>query len=435
MAVVPPASVQKQAKREVSQKKKERLALAVSQSRKEKELAKIPSKLAISRQNDVRESSLRAWSKRPKDYVNGHHEQLKIPYVMETVISDYCLMMSESGDPVSSKEVLLIANKFLEELNKDVAEQSLINGEPYVKETLGKYWFQQFELRHPELKNAFVKPVTSARVFSNEYEIFKKWFDTFNRVITDYNIKDDNIYNMDEINVKLSFKSDDWKLIKSTDKDKKYKIDGEDNSDSDYVTLLETISKSGKVLEPLVLFKGHHLHDDWFIPKGTELSDSMIPHWLYHHAPNGFTTESNAVEWLRQIFIPQSNAGPNSEKVVLVLDNHFSHETPEFRLECLKNNIIPLYLPPHGSHLTQPLDQITFQQVRNNYRRNLVEEKSDEYGFKIKKHEFIKSYEFARKQGLKSTLVKRAWEIAGLSSKGCETILQNSKDANRSIVL
>ena len=41
---------------------------------------------------------------------------------------------------------------------------------------------------------------------------------------------------------------------------------------------------------------------------------------------------------------------------MLVLDRHESHVNAEFQQYCKENNIITLCLPPHSSHLTQPLD-------------------------------------------------------------------------------
>ena len=41
---------------------------------------------------------------------------------------------------------------------------------------------------------------------------------------------------------------------------------------------------------------------------------------------------------------------------MLVLNGHESHVNADFEDYCKENNIITLYLPPHSSYLTQPLD-------------------------------------------------------------------------------
>lgn len=41
---------------------------------------------------------------------------------------------------------------------------------------------------------------------------------------------------------------------------------------------------------------------------------------------------------------------------LLILDRHGSHLTPQFDRICAENNIIPLCMPSHPSHILQPLD-------------------------------------------------------------------------------
>jgi hypothetical protein len=41
---------------------------------------------------------------------------------------------------------------------------------------------------------------------------------------------------------------------------------------------------------------------------------------------------------------------------LLILDGHGNHATAEFDQSRSENNIIALYMPPHSSHLLQPLD-------------------------------------------------------------------------------
>ena len=45
---------------------------------------------------------------------------------------------------------------------------------------------------------------------------------------------------------------------------------------------------------------------------------------------------------------------------VLICDGHNSHISGDFIRHCIQCNIILLLLPPHSSHLTQPLDVRVF---------------------------------------------------------------------------
>ncbi|APA10757.1 hypothetical protein sscle_06g055270 [Sclerotinia sclerotiorum 1980 UF-70] len=56
---------------------------------------------------------------------------------------------------------------------------------------------------------------------------------------------------------------------------------------------------------------------------------------------------------------------------MLVLDGHESHKSPAFQEYCKEHNIILLSLPPHSSHLTQPLDIGCFGPLKRSYSRQI----------------------------------------------------------------
>jgi len=52
---------------------------------------------------------------------------------------------------------------------------------------------------------------------------------------------------------------------------------------------------------------------------------------------------------------------------LLIMDGHTSHVSWQFFDYCLEHNIIPLCLPPHSTHLLQPLDVGLFGPLQRNY--------------------------------------------------------------------
>jgi hypothetical protein len=56
---------------------------------------------------------------------------------------------------------------------------------------------------------------------------------------------------------------------------------------------------------------------------------------------------------------------------MIVLDGHESHQSAEFEAFCKENNIITISLPPHSSHLTQPLDVGCFSALKKAYSREI----------------------------------------------------------------
>ena len=56
---------------------------------------------------------------------------------------------------------------------------------------------------------------------------------------------------------------------------------------------------------------------------------------------------------------------------MLVLNGHESYESVEFQDYCKSYNIITLGLPPHSSHLTQPLNVGCFSVLKRMYSRQI----------------------------------------------------------------
>ena len=72
-----------------------------------------------------------------------------------------------------------------------------------------------------------------------------------------------------------------------------------------------------------------------------------------------------ALEWLRRVFIPQTRSGPR----LLIMDGHGSHTTDDFMFLCFQHQIYLLFLPPHTSHVLQPLDLSVFSPLKPAYRK------------------------------------------------------------------
>ena len=117
----------------------------------------------------------------------------------------------------------------------------------------------------------------------------------------------------------------------------------------EWVTTIEYVNSAGWVLPPCIIFKGKVHIEGWF-------QDDALPHdWRIEVSPNGWTSDEIGLHWLKNIFIPAKSRHTIGEYCLLILDGHRSHLTPQFDLICSKSNIIPLCMPPHSSHLLQPV--------------------------------------------------------------------------------
>ena len=130
------------------------------------------------------------------------------------------------------------------------------------------------------------------------------------------------------------------------------------------VTLLETIDGVNRVLPVFVIFQGKkgHLYD-WF----THLTEEDHEN-VYAISPTGWTNQILGVEYLDKLFIPYiRQRHPPNEWVLLIVDGHNSHFSTDFIRTCESSKIELFGIPPHSTHLLQPLDVGLFSPLQHHY--------------------------------------------------------------------
>ena len=122
------------------------------------------------------------------------------------------------------------------------------------------------------------------------------------------------------------------------------KVYGPSSGNKTQIIILACANAMGNMLPSIVIFKGERFNHDWV--KGE------IPNTLYGISPNGWIDQELFTEWLQKLFIPNIP----STRPVLLLDSHSSHFNPKAIRIAAEANIIIFRLPPHTTHVAQPLD-------------------------------------------------------------------------------
>ncbi|OJJ81088.1 uncharacterized protein ASPGLDRAFT_770304 [Aspergillus glaucus CBS 516.65] len=133
----------------------------------------------------------------------------------------------------------------------------------------------------------------------------------------------------------------------------------------EWVTAIITINGAGTVLPPQIIFAGKKHQSQWYIdiPKDYRISTSE----------NGWTNGDLGFEWLQEIFERYTASQAAGPYRLLILDGHSSHATAQFDQFCTARKIIPLYMPPHSSHLLQPPDVSCFGPLKKLYGQKIRE--------------------------------------------------------------
>ena len=119
-------------------------------------------------------------------------------------------------------------------------------------EELGVHWTDGFLKRHLTLKMKFVTGLDKERANAEDPAIVADWFKLFERTITTYNVHIDDIYNMDEKGCMMGVIGK-CKVIVSQHKRKQYITQC---GSREWVSLIECISTTSRLLPPWFIFKG-----------------------------------------------------------------------------------------------------------------------------------------------------------------------------------
>ncbi|KAI1507588.1 transposase tan1 [Pyrenophora tritici-repentis] len=210
-------------------------------------------------------------------------------------------------------------------------------------EPLGQRWISSFLARQPRVASIVGRSIDTLRAEAASPAQILAFLELFYRTRIELNIRVEDIWNMNETGIALGVCTNSQVVARAGKRKAYVKTPG----DHEWVSILETISATGQKLRCIVIFKGQSLQTTWF-------PSSSVPDWLYTTSKNGWTSHEIGIEWLRCIFIPDTQPHGDQWRI-LILDGHGSHVDIEFMLLCRQHRIWTIYLPPHASHLLTPL--------------------------------------------------------------------------------
>ncbi|KZT62460.1 CENP-B protein [Calocera cornea HHB12733] len=176
-----------------------------------------------------------------------------------------------------------------------------------------------------------------------------------------YSIQDSDLYNFDETGFAMGMIGSSMVVTRS---DRIGKPMAFQPGNREWVTAICCISADGHVVPTFICVKGHVQLSSWYWEK-------HIPEpWLIQPTEKGWTNNATGLEWL-QHFDRHTRTRQQGQWRMLVLDRHDSHVNTQFNKYCKEHSIVPICLPPHSSHLTQPLDVGLFSPLKKAYARHI----------------------------------------------------------------
>ena len=267
---------------------------------------------------------------------------------------------------------------------------------------VSEHWARRFLERHPEylVRKQSVQEID--RKNAQDPDTILWWLHEFKRICDEYGIQQCDIYNFDESGFRIGVGKNQWIVTRILDR----QLSLGSNTNRETVTVVEAISGDGYVLPPMVILKGVLLQERWFTT--TNIGDD----YLIAVSDTGYSNDVLCFQWIKH-FERFTTKRRHSKWRLLLLDGYGSHCTKEFLDFCNDHHIIPFCLPPHTTHLLQPLDVVCFQPYKH-FHAEAVDAATRTGCSDFNKLEFLAALSSIREQTFKRTTVLSAFRQTGL---------------------
>ena len=277
---------------------------------------------------------------------------------------------------------------------------------------VGKKWVSRFIQSQPELQTKWSRRLNSQRAQYEDPAIIAAWFKLVEEIRQTYGVLDQDIYNFDETGFAMGVASTS-KVVTSSDRVGRAVVVQPGNRE--WVTAIECVNASGWSLPPFVILAGKVHQSSWY--------RNLPPDWAIGVSENGWTTDELGVEWVKH-FNQHTATRTAGVYRLLILDGHSSHATPEFDQYCAENKIITLCMPPHTSHLLQPLDVSCFSPLKRAYGRE-VEELARQSLHHVDKTDFLTVYTRIRPTVFTQQNIQAGFRATGLIPPCLDRVLSS----------
>jgi len=364
-----------------------RLLLAVNAIKKG-QFAKIRE---AARLYDVPTSTLHARLHGRPDRSNLRANSTKLSETEENSLKEWIISMNRRGAAPRPSMVQDMADLLLSDRGDDV---------PALK--TGKNWVSNFLRRNKTFKTKFIRKYNYQRAQCENRQLLRDWFIRFQETIAKYGILDEDIYNFDETGFAMGVIATAKVVTMAENLGKPVLLQP---GNREWVTVIEAVNSAGWAVPPVIIFKGKVHIESWY--------NGLPRDWSISVSPNGWTSDDLGLQWLKNSFDPYTKCRKTGRYRMLVLDGHGSHLTPEFDRYCDENDIVPICMPAHSSHLLQPLDVGCFAVLKRSYGR-FVESMMRDGIHHIDKLDFLSIFPKARAEALKTKNVAHGFAATGL---------------------
>jgi hypothetical protein len=325
----------------------------------------------------------------------------KLDTLEEQALVEWILDLNQRGFPPQIIDVRRMADNLL-----------AARGQQPPPQPVGYKWASRFVNRQPELQTKWNRKLNSQRARCQDPAIINAWFKLVQETRLTYGVLDQDTYNFDETGFIIGVAATSKVVTSSNTVGRAVTVQPGDRK---WVTTIKGVSASGWAIPPFIILSGKLHQASWY--------QGLPADWVVAVSDNGWTTDELGLKWLEHFNRHTISCTAGAYRL-LILDGHSSHATPEFDQYCKNNKIITLCMPPHSSHLLQPLDVGCFSPLKHAYGRE-VQELARQGVFHVDKQDFLQTYQSIRGTVFTQQNIQAGFQAAGLVPACPERVLSS----------
>ncbi|XP_053388230.1 uncharacterized protein LOC128551405 [Mercenaria mercenaria] len=250
----------------------------------------------------------------------------------EVKLVNHFKKMAAFGYGYTRQECVDIASDFAVQLGKRRKDKPLT-----------MKWMRGFLKRWPELKVLKPKGLEFSRAKMASKEVVFNYFSNLKSTLEKHNLanKPHLIFNVDEKGISVEHKPP-YIVAGSS-----YTPSAVTSGKGKTVTILGCGSAAGQAIPPYLVFPGQRMREE-LLHGASPGADGTI-------SESGWSNSSIFRHYIENHFLKFA-PGHNGQKILLILDGHKSHVSVGLSEWALQYGIIIFILPPHCSHILQPMD-------------------------------------------------------------------------------
>uniref|UniRef100_A0A1X7UEV0 HTH CENPB-type domain-containing protein n=1 Tax=Amphimedon queenslandica TaxID=400682 RepID=A0A1X7UEV0_AMPQE len=308
----------------------------------------------------------------------------------EKELVNWIIHMAEIGYGQCRQQVTVMVTRILDKYKRP---------NPFPNNIPGKDWWYAFLRRHPEITLRTPQALEACRAKACTPKAISSWYIDYEQFLLTNDLRDQpqRIWNCDESGFSLCPKS--GKVLAASGTKTVYYA----TSSKGQITVLACVNAVGGSIPPMHIFPG--------VRFSYNPMEGCVDGSYFGKSENGWITQELFNGWLEKHFVRHI---PPERPVCLLLDGHGSHIDLDTSKFCKENGILLYCLPPHSSHITQPLDVGFFSPLKQAWKKEVTRFNSDNPGSPVGKSTFSKVFRKAYLSAIKPETIINGCRHSGI---------------------